>query len=348
MAASLTTRLLLGLLAAWVLGSPPASALIFADPSLEPAEPRPIDFPYWDHVTQRDYDGPTTIYLGAGWVMTARHVGHGEIRLGGQVVPIVRRTPHTLLNFDGSIADAVVFELDPNADLPELPLLPITTRAPEVGEEVLMIGFGRTAKERIEWGEPGSERTAFTWSARGEKRWGTNRVRSIGQWVRHERFRTQSMVLDFSAPESDSVTPHEAAATLGDSGGAIFVHRDPEGWQLAGLITSISGAVDRPSNAASIGDVTFAVDLSQYRSEILRWARPQCANELDDDGDGKIDYPEDIQCANRMENDERRGSHAADIPVWKLWVLAAATIATAGLLWRSRRTLNEDEAAPIR
>ena len=60
------------------LAIPPASrGLVFSDETTEPTQTVPPDFPYWDHVSQRRYEGPTVIYLGAGWALTARHVGRG-------------------------------------------------------------------------------------------------------------------------------------------------------------------------------------------------------------------------------------------------------------------------------
>jgi len=318
--------------------------LVFADPSLEPSEIIPEDFPYWENVTQRRYEAPSAIYLGAGWVLTARHVGRGEIFLLGEIFPPLRRAGHSLLNQDGSRADAMIFELDPKLTMPDLPILPIANRPPEIGEEVLMIGFGRTSVKTIEWGPEtkDEQRIAFVWSKRGEKRWGTNRVDATQEWMRHEQYLTRSMALSFSPADDEKATEHEAAATLGDSGGAIFVHRvDEGGWQLAGLITSISGPADRPPSSSSIGDVTYAADLSAYREELLRWTRPECFNELDDDGDGEVDYPRDLDCESRVDTDERTRQGGARRRSWTGWG-AAAAIVVALLIIRSRRSLSAE------
>ena len=38
------------------------------------------------------------------------------------------------------------------------------------------------------------------------------------------------------------------------------------------------------------------LDISDYRQEILRYGRPECADERDNDGDGRVDYPADPDC----------------------------------------------------
>ncbi len=315
----------------------PSGALIFADESTEPEQTVPPDFPYWEHVTQRRYDGPSVIYLGAGWALTARHVGRGEIWLDGRIIPPTRFERHTLLNLDGSTADALVFALDPEADLPDMPLLPIATRPPEVGEQVLLIGFGRLRGDRFEWGGHSDRKMGLSWTERGEKRWGTNRVTARGEWLPQDRWQTRVLAMRFDPPDHVDATPHEVSAATGDSGGALFVRRDGE-WQLAGLITSIASQLaGKPSHSTAYGDFVYAADLSFYREEILRWARPACANGEDDDGDGAIDHPEDPDCRSPLQGDER--------PIRRDWRLAGGGalaaligIGLAGALaWRRQR-----------
>jgi hypothetical protein len=298
---SLTLSFLLVLLATLPLSG---SALIFADEAAEPAESIPPDFPYWDHVTQRRYGGPTVVLLGGGWALTARHVGPGEVEFNGGTIDFDRASPHTLLNPAGSPADAVVYEFVEDPAMLDLLPLPIASEPPREGEEVVMIGFGRLRNEQVDWGPPESRIQGFSWSKEGAKRWGTNRIHSIRQRIRHQRFDTYSMALRFDAPDDPGSTPHEASATLGDSGGALFAKRDRQ-WQLIGLITSISRPSHTPSDLTVVGDFTYAADLSDYRDEILRWTRPACANEEDDDRDGHIDYPADPDCESRHDRDER-------------------------------------------
>ena len=286
------------------MGPTSAPALVFASPDSEPQDSSPADFPYWENITQRRYEGPSVIYLGAGWAMTARHVGIGEIFLEGEIFAPKGRTRHTLLNLDGTAADVIVFQLDPDAELPDLPILPLARVAPLPGEEVMVIGFGRGRGRVTEWHDDGRIRYGFEWSQRGSKRWGTNRIASSHTVLVQPNGSTHTFTFVFDRPNAKNTTRHEAQAALGDSGGAVFVQRDGE-WLLAGMMTSVSAHTASPGHTTIYGDTTFAADISFYRGEILRWARPKCANEEDDDGDGKIDFPLDPGCSAPDDHDER-------------------------------------------
>jgi len=94
----------LGMLATCLSAPVPGQALVFARDETEPKTETPPDFPYWEHVTQRRYSGPSAIYLGAGWALTAAHVGPGQIVLDGEFVSPEPGSRHVLLNVDGSTA----------------------------------------------------------------------------------------------------------------------------------------------------------------------------------------------------------------------------------------------------
>jgi hypothetical protein len=288
-----------------VLGLPSTSrALIFASPDTEPLLERPEGFPYWEHVTQRRYEGPSVIYLGAGFALTARHVGMGEIFLEETIHAPNPRSKHTLLNENGTAADAMIFELEGDENPPDWPLIQIATHPPQPGEDVLLIGYGKVRDKVVEFeGDQGSE-FAFLWSKKGEKRWATNRVSTGDITVTQENLMTKTFVFEFDEPFSAGATRYEAQAAVGDSGGGVFVKRDGE-WKLAGLMISVAGNFQTPKNASSYGDRTHAADLTHYREEILRWTRAACANERDDDGDDRIDYPQDPGCDSAHDRNER-------------------------------------------
>ncbi len=314
--------------AAFVVAAAPASALIFASPSTEPTTSQPEDFPYWENVTQRRYNSPSVIYLGGGWALTARHVGMGEIFLNGTIYRPLAGSRRTLMNLDGSPADAMIFALDPSQAPPEMPILPLATKPVQAGDEIIVIGFGRGRDKVVEW-EIDDERVyGFQWSSEGSKRWGTNRVTSVGRNIAQGSWRTTSISFAFDPPLSAASTIYEAHAAVGDSGGAVFVRRK-EGWELTGMMTSVSGFSGTPQRTSTYGDVTFAADISSYRGEILRWTRPACSNELDDDGDRETDYPKDPGCDSPFDRNERdRGSSLSEA----LWSTAAFVLA-AGLMW---------------
>jgi hypothetical protein len=49
-----------------------------------------------------------------------------------------------------------------------------------------------------------------------------------------------------------------------------------------------------------VGNLTFATDLSVYRDQIIDITRPECANEIDDDGDTFVDWPDDPNCVSEL------------------------------------------------
>lgn len=328
-------RLAIALLALFHLAGPPASkALIFASPESEPLETVPEDFPYWEHVVQRRYDGPTVIYLGAGWALTARHVGMGEIILSGEIYLPNFGSARTLMNVNGTPSDILVFQLALDAELPDMPILPLAKEAPRAGEEVLLIGFGRERAKVIEWNDGGRTRFGFEWTKTGKKRWGTNQIASGHEVLAQGNWTTRALTFLFDPPRSRDATIYESHAAVGDSGGAAFVQRDGV-WMLAGMMTSISSRYATPGRTAQYGDTTYAADISHYRSEIFRWTRTHCANEEDDDGDGKIDFPLDPDCESPTDRDERDLRPLAIKNAWLIGLVSLGGLA----LWSSRARL---------
>jgi hypothetical protein len=60
---------------------------------------------------------------------------------------------------------------------------------------------------------------------------------------------------------------HEAAATVGDSGGALFVW-DGSAWRLGGILYAIGALFDQPPQTTLYGNTTYGADLSSYREQI--------------------------------------------------------------------------------
>ena len=98
----------------------------------------PADDPGWSHVGRRG--GLTAIYMGNGWVLTANHVGEGDVVLEGVTYPAVTGSK---IRIGG--ADLAVFQIDPS---PGLPILPISAATNLVGAEVTMIGNARHNRGR--------------------------------------------------------------------------------------------------------------------------------------------------------------------------------------------------------
>ncbi len=274
-----------------LLLSVPAAALVLESGDGQGNTTAPADDPGWAYVGR--VAGPSGIYLGNGWMLTANHVTVSDPEIEGVVYPVVPGTTVQLHNPDSSLADLKVFRIDPS---PNLPLLPIRTTTPPNNTNLTFIGVGRARGAATSWmGVSG-----YFWSLFGGKRWGTNKVTGTG---------TASGTFAFSAsftqiPGGGSTT-YEAMGADGDSGGATFVkNTSTNQWELAGVMIAISTFVGQPVETSLFGDATWSADLSQYRGQLIDLTRPQCANEKDDDGDGLTDWPADPDCASALDDSE--------------------------------------------
>jgi hypothetical protein len=234
----------------------PARALVVASGAGEADAPPPDDRG-WSHVGSRG--GRSAVYLGAGWVLTANHVGAGDLSLSGVSYPAVPGSGVRLGNPDGLLPqpDLLLFRIDPH---PDLPRLPIRSTPPSVATPVVMIGLGLGGGARIHFRElPG-----WDWAGARAKRWGTNEVVGAPVYELRNDARTRAFASSFTP----GGTPHEAQAALADSGGGVFAQEHGR-WVLAGVMLSISQYDGQPSRSAVYGNLTYSADLSHYRGEIL-------------------------------------------------------------------------------
>jgi hypothetical protein len=219
--------------------------------------PVPED-PGWSYVGTRG--GLSAVYLGGSFVLTANHVGAGDVVLDGTPYTFVPGTAVQLHNPDTTLADLLMFQIHPQP--PSLPALPLWSGSvrPLVGTELILIGHGRNrgAATSFDCG-PGPASDGYEWGAGHAMRWGTNFVEEYPLPV----FNTQAFGSNFDAAGS----AHEAQAATGDSGGAAFAWSGSQ-WELAGILFAIGLCEDQPAATALYGNATYAADLFFYRDEI--------------------------------------------------------------------------------
>jgi hypothetical protein len=271
----------------------PSAAVILATPdgTLNTAAPKgpaagePED-PGWANVGRRGE--VTAIYLGNGWVLTVTHVGVASVVFDGVEIEAVPSSAVVLENSPGADADLRLFRIVSD---PGLPSLDVSVASPPLNAEVVMIGHGRDRGTAISWeGHDGWE-----WGDDSTKRWGTNRVNLAGSDVTMASMTTRSFSTLFGV-DSPLDTDFEAHAAVGDSGGAVF-YAGPSGWQLAGVMHTISSFGGQPASTALDGNASFSADLAHFASLIgIVTAVPACSDGSDDDGDGRIDHPDDPGC----------------------------------------------------
>jgi hypothetical protein len=236
-----------------------AAALVVDGPNTQRSELPPQDDPGWAHVGRRA--GTSAIYLGRGWVLTAKHVGVGDVLFDGTTYPPVVQSTVWLSapGGGGRKADLVLFRVDP---APELEPLAVRGRTPPPGAFALLVGYGVGRAQPAEWRGVGG----FRGARGGVKRWGTNMVQATRIDVPGPNGTvTRCFQTDFSRHG----TPHEAQAAHGDSGGAVFI-RGVNQWKLAGVMVSVGGLPEQQADAAYYGNVTHVADLSVYRPQIQR------------------------------------------------------------------------------
>jgi len=218
----------------------------------------------WDYVGA--VGGASGVYLGNydgnDWVLTAAHVGAGSFTLNGVSYGAVG-TAVTLTGLNGELADLTLFLIDGS---PGLTNLDLSESTPLIGQSVTMIGNGvnRGAGE-TDWKSDWTETTnrfrsiyqGYKWTGTSAKRWGTNVVTGSATEGATEYFTTTFTSLAGSAQ-----------ATLGDSGGGVFVQNGST-WELAGIMGLVSTYSGQPGSTSVYGAQTYSADISQYRSQIL-------------------------------------------------------------------------------
>lgn len=259
----------------------------------------PPDDPGWSHLGTRG--SLSAVYLGHRWVVTANHVGAGDVVFLGQTHAAVPGSTVRLENPDSSQADLIVYKIFGD---PGLPTLEIAAAPLFVDQDVTLIGHGRNRGFATSWmGVDGYE-----WATSGTTmRWGTNKVSRPAVLVGP----TRSFAMSFSDPAEPLATVDESTAAPGDSGGGAFTKVGS--WQLAGIIIAINTYENQPSETSLYGNETFAVDLSYYRDDILAAiTRDSCSDGLDDDGDGLADFPLDAGCTSASDDSEKDPSLPCD------------------------------------
>jgi hypothetical protein len=203
-------------------------------------------------------NGASCTYLGAGWVLTAAHVGAGNAEFGGVLYPW-DGTSVRLTNSDRTSTDMVMFHL---ASLPPLPRIALSTTVPASTSTVDMMGFGCIAGAGVT--NFGSY-SGFYWSSSGFKSWGDNHPTGGTSVINSQNGNVTVFSTTFN---SSSQTANECEAAAGDSGGAVFI-KSGSTWQLTGMVAAISTIVGQSNNASVYGQSTYCAAISTYRPQMI-------------------------------------------------------------------------------
>ena len=133
--------------------------------------------------------------------------------------------------------------------------------------------------------------SGWQWTGANTLRWGTNRISAVGDYT----FDTHAFRITFD-DAANAGGPNEADIVVGDSGGGAFTGTGASA-ELVGILFARASYAGQPAETSLFGNIGFIADLYAYRNLILSITdRPECANGLDDDGNGLTDYPADPSC----------------------------------------------------
>jgi hypothetical protein len=219
----------------------------------------------WDYVGA--VGGASGVYLGSydgnDWVLTAAHVGAGAFTLNGVSYSAVADSAVPLTGLGGALADLTLFRIDGS---PGLMTLDLSVSTPLVGQSVTMIGYGVNRDASLTYWKPDWTETTrrlqsmyqgYKWTGTSAKRWGTNVVTGT-----KTEGATDYLLTTFTSLSG------AAQATVGDSGGGVFV-MNVSTLELAGVMGLVSSYPGQPELTSVDGTQTYSADISRYRSQIL-------------------------------------------------------------------------------
>ncbi len=247
-----------------------------------PNNTAPSGQPYFGNVGV--LNGASAIYLSNQWVMTANHVADflpGSVSFGGTSYTTQagswQRLNNTGLGIGlSTLTDIVLFRLTSS---PGLPSLSVRTSAPTVGNNVMMIGNGKTQAASLTywnvtvvpglnndmWAEVAPTTffnlAGFKTTQTNQVRWGPNEV-DIADVTVNAGF---GDVHSFSTLYDVRPTP-QAQGVIGDSGGATLFFNGAS-WELSGMMHAVNAYDNQPASAIH-GQSTFHANLSLYAPQI--------------------------------------------------------------------------------
>ena len=241
----------------------------------------------WQHVVRYGANNASAVYIGNGYILTARHVGTSDAGLVIQGVSYPRDTTFSPLpiTIPGTTAVNVDLQLQKISGDPGLSVLPLAVSSTsDTNRDSVLLGWG-VGKGTVISGE------GWNWGDNSTRafRWGTNKT---GLFTSIPSYVVGSAPMNYTALTvgfNSNQGVNEAACADGDSGSPLFQSLAGV-WTLCGITTVVSTA---GSSKYSPSDSTFFVRLREY-SWVLRYdawkakysIAAATADSNDSDGDG--------------------------------------------------------------
>lgn len=241
----------------------------------------------WQYIIRYGLNNASAVYIGNGYLLTARHVGTSNSGLLIRGTNYNRDTTFSPvpITLPGTTTTYVDLQLQKISGDPGLPALPIALSSTiDVNKSSVLVGWGK-GKGTLVSGQ------GWNWGDNTTRsfRWGTNTTgiftSSVSYTVGILTMNYTQLTVSFNSNQD----ANEAAATEGDSGSALFQSLSGT-WTLGGITTVVSTL---NSSLYSPSDTIFFVRLRDY-SWVLRFdswkakygIAQATADSNDSDGDG--------------------------------------------------------------
>ncbi len=209
----------------------------------------------------------STVYLGNGWVITAGHVGSQDIQFGSTTYTPVGGTYHTI-TLNGDLADIVLYQVQHSGTYPNVPAVPLTTSAPQIGDQVTAIGYGQGANQPQLYF---SSDAAYGYDLDGQQSvhqlTGTGLLANASVVANPSGVTGPVLLSNTSWNSTDVFSTYANQSnsfllTPGDSGGALL----NSSGQLMGILEAVYQYGDQtmPPTTGIFGEVSAAVSLYSY------------------------------------------------------------------------------------
>lgn len=241
----------------------------------------------WQYVARYGLNNASAVYIGNGFLLTARHVAvsNSDIVINGATYSRDTTFTPVPIVIPGSPNVVVDLQLQKIANPPNVsPLALAGPNTADTFQNSVLVGWGR--------GKGSVTTQGWTWGNDSTRalRWGTNMTNFPAQTVTYTNGISYSYVALSTAFNSNGGSD-EATATLGDSGSALF--RSFSGsWTLTGITAAIEASQGANTSSYNPADRTFFIRLRDY-SWVLRYdhwkSRYGISNATPDDNDADGD-----------------------------------------------------------
>ena len=271
--------------------------------------------------------GASGVYLGNGWVLTAKHVAAGDITFGDTTYhydgddSYLIENPSGIAGLDSTYTDLRLYHL---TEEPDLPAIKIATEPAPVGTQIYYVGYGTKQVEELSYWNVDTSGGTAVWTSSEEPTyyWGYN-VTSVHEfsWGYNEIATGQGGPTDetnvLRVGSVDIISQRtvfktqflDSQVVSGDSGGGVFYQEEGGDWVLSGIICCAETIENQPT-LAMVDSGAHSVSLPFYRDQILSIITSSIPG--DANGDGVVDGSDVTILASNWQQMSDLGTEVGD------------------------------------